>query len=149
MLDEVRFAIRFCGVSPLAAHCMVTTAPATILRLANAEGFIEESGFADLIAVRDTGQRTTDRLETLSMNDIELVIIGGRVQLAAEAVLERLPFAVKGGLEPLSIDGSIRWLRAPVKALLHQAEEVLGRGEVRLGSRKLLIPADVAAEYVS
>jgi hypothetical protein len=82
------------------------------------------------------------------MTDVELVIVGGRVQLAAEAMLERLPFAATHGLEPLSIDGSIRWLRAPVKALLQKTEEVLGRGEVRLGSRKLLIPAGVVAEYV-
>jgi hypothetical protein len=76
-------------------------------------------------------------------------MIGGRVQLAADAMLERLPFAATQGLEPLSIDGSIRWLRAPVKALLQKAEDVFGKGEVRLGSRKLLIPAGVVAEYVN
>jgi len=149
LLDEIRFAMRFCEISASAAYRMVTTSPASILRLANAEGSIKESGLADLIAVRDTGQHSADRLDTLSMNDVELVIIGGRVQLAAEAMLERLPFASKQGLEPLSIDGSIRWLRAPVKALLEKAEGVLGRGEVRLGRRKLFIPAGVAAEYVN
>jgi hypothetical protein len=85
---------------------MVTTSPAAILRLENAEGSIKESGLADLIAVRDTGQLSADRLDTLSMNDVELVMIGGRVQLASESMLERLPFAAKQGLEPLSIDGS-------------------------------------------
>jgi hypothetical protein len=149
LLDEIRFAMRFCGLSASTAHRMVTTAPAMILRLANAEGSIQESGFADLIAVRDTGQHSADRLDTLSMNDVELVMIGGHVQLAAEAMLERLPFAAKQGLEALSIDGFIRWLRAPVKALLQKTEGVLGRGEVRLGCRKLLIPADMAAEYVN
>jgi hypothetical protein len=49
----------------------------------------------------------------------------------------------------LSVDGAVRWLRAPVRALLQQAEKVLGRGAVRLGSRKLLIPAGVMAEYVN
>jgi hypothetical protein len=141
--------MRFCGISASAAYHMVTTAPACDPPVRNAEGSIKESGFADLIAVRDTGQPSADRLETLSMNDVELVMIGGRVQLASEAMLERLPFASKHGLEPLSIDGSIRWLRAPVKALLQKAEEVLGSGEVRLGSRKLFIPAVVAAEYVN
>jgi len=71
------------------------------------------------------------------------------VQLAAEAMLERLPSAVQRGLDPLSIDGSIRWLRAPEKALLQKTEEVLGSGEVRLGRRKLLIPAGMVAEYVN
>lgn len=148
LLDEIRFAMRHCGLSASTAHRMVTTTPATILRLANAEGSIKESGLADLIAIRDTGRHAADRLDTVSMTDVELVIVGGRVQLAAEAMLERLPFAATHGLEPLSIDGSIRWLRAPVKALLQKTEEVLGRGEVRLGSRKLLIPAGVVAEYV-
>jgi len=149
LLDEIRFAIRFCGISASAAHQMVTTAPASILRLANGEGSIGESCVADLIAIRDTGQDSADRLDALSMNDVELVMIGGRVQLAADAMLERLPFAATQGLEPLSIDGSIRWLRAPVKALLQKAEDVFGKGEVRLGSRKLLIPAGVVAEYVN
>ncbi len=149
LLDEIRFAMHFCGISALAAHHMVMTAPAAILRLANGEGSIRESGLADLLAVRDTGQHSADRLETLSMNDVELVMVGGRVRLAAEAMMERLPYAATHGLEPLSIDGSIRWLRAPVKALLQKAEAVLGIGEVRLGSRKLLIPAGVVAEYVN
>lgn len=149
LLDEIRIAMRFCGIAASTAHRMVTTAPATILRLANGQGSIKESGLADLVAIRDTGLHSADRLETLSMNDVELVMIGGRVQLAAESMLERLPFASAQGLEPLSIDGSIRWLRAPVKALLDKTEEILGRGEVRLGSKKLLIPAGAAAEYVN
>jgi cytosine/adenosine deaminase-related metal-dependent hydrolase len=149
LLDEIRFAMRRSGISALAAYRMVTTAPVAILRLGNSEGSIQESGLADLIAVRDTGQDPADRLESLSMNDIELVMIGGRVQLAADAMLKRLSLAAKYGLEPLSIDGSIRWLRAPVNALLQKAEDVLGKGEVRLGCRKLLIPAVEEAEYVN
>jgi hypothetical protein len=149
LLDEVRFAMRFLGISTSAAYHMVTTAAATILRLGDAQGSIEEFGLADLIAVRDTGQDPADRLDTLSMKDIELVMIGGCVHLAAEAMLERLPFAARNGLEPLSIDGTMRWLRAPVRALLQQTEEVLGRGAVRLGYRELLIPAGVVAEHVN
>jgi hypothetical protein len=149
LLDEVRFAMRFLGISSSAAYHMVTTAAASILRLSDAHGSINEFGLADLIAVRDTGQDPADRLDTLSLKDVELVLIGGRVHLAAEAMLERLPFAAMSGLEPLSIDGTIRWLRAPVRALLKQAEEVLGKGAVRLGGRELQIPAGVVAEYVN
>jgi hypothetical protein len=36
-----------------------------------------------------------------------------------------------------------------VKALLQKTEEVLGSGEVRLGHRKLFIPAGMVAEYVN
>lgn len=148
LLDEVRFAMRSLGISTSAAYQMVTTAAAAILRLADAQGSIQECGVADLIAVRDTGQDPADRLDTLSMKEVELVMIGGRVHLAAEAMLERLPFAARNGLEPLSIDGTIRWLRAPVKALLQQTEEILGRGAARLGCKELLIPAGVVTDHV-
>jgi cytosine/adenosine deaminase-related metal-dependent hydrolase len=147
LLDEVRFAMRCSGISSASAYRMVTTTPATILRLGDAQGTIEESGLADLIAIRDTGENPADRLQTLSMNDIEFVMIGGRVHLAAETILERLPFAAKQGLEPISIDGFTRWLRAPVQALLHGAEEVLGEGEVRLGSRRICIPSRLEAAH--
>lgn len=149
LLDEARFAMQFSGISASVAHRMVTTAPASILRLRNGEGTIRESGFADLVAVRNTGLDFADRLHALSLHDVELVIIGGRIQLAADALLERLPLAAKQGLEPLSIDGSIRWLRAPVAALFEKTERVLGRGEVRLGIRSLLVPASLVAAHVN
>jgi hypothetical protein len=149
LLDEVRSAMRWLDISPSTAYQMVTTAPAAILRLGDTQGSLKESGLADLIAVRDTGQGAADRLETLSMHDVELVMIGGIVQLVSEDILKRLPLSAKRGLEPLSIDGSIRWLRAPVKALLRDTEEVLGSGEVRLGGRKLLFPDRMVTEHVN
>jgi len=147
LLDEIRFAMSSLGISASVAYHMVTTVSATVLRLEDKEGSITTSGLADLIAFQDTGRDPAMRLKTLSANDVEFVMIGGRVQLASASILERLPSAVKQGLEPLSIDGSIRWLRAPVKALLQKTEEVLGREEVRLGSRRILIPAGVEAEH--
>jgi hypothetical protein len=140
LLDEIRFAIRFCNIPPEVAYRMVTTAPAAILRLEDAEGSIEVSGIGDLIAIRDTGHDAEDKLQTLSMIDVEFVMIAGRVQLASEAIFERLPLTEKHGLEPLWIDGTIRWLRAPVKELLQKTEEVLGKGEVRLGGKPVRIP---------
>ena len=147
LLDEVRFAIRCSGISSSSAYRMVTTAPAANLGLRDAQGSNRESGLGDLIAIRDTGQDIEDRLRTLSISDIEFVMIGGRVQLAADAILDRLPLATKQGLEPISIDGLIRWLRAPVQTLLHRAEDVLGRGKVRLGSRSICIPAGLEAAH--
>jgi hypothetical protein len=140
LLDEIRFAIRFCGIPPHVAYRMVTEAPAAVLRLKDAEGSIKISGSAHLIAVRDTGLDAADRLQALSMRDIEFVMIGDDVQLASEAILERLPSQAREGLEPLWIDGMIRWLRAPVKELLRKAEEVLGSGEVRLAGRPVRLP---------
>jgi hypothetical protein len=149
LLDEIRFAIRFCNIPPQVAYRMVTEAPAAILRTRGGEGFIRVSGIADLIAVRDTGDDASERLKTLSMVDIEFVMLGGQVQLASKGVLERLPSQVRQGLEPLSIDGTIRWLRAPVKELLRQTEEVLGLGQVRLGGKQITIPLWAEPEDVS
>jgi hypothetical protein len=121
---------------------MVTESPAAILRLKDAEGAIEASGRADLIAVRDTGQYPSGRLRNLSMNDVEFVMVGGSVQLASESILQRLPLQAREGLEPLWIEGIVRWLRAPVKELLRKAENVLSPGEVRLGGRRISLPPD-------
>jgi hypothetical protein len=135
LLDEIRFAIRRCDIHPDRAYAMVTEAPAAALRLREREGTIGEAGVGDLIAVRDTGCRPADTLESLSMHNVEFVMIGGCVQLASEAVWERLASEARDGLEPLWIDGIVRWLRAPVEELLSQAEAVLGVGQVRLGGR--------------
>jgi hypothetical protein len=140
LLDEIRFAIRCCGVPSEKAYRMVTEAPAAVLRLGDTAGPIKISGPGHLIAVRDTGHNAADRLQTLCMTDIEFVMIGDRVQLASESIVERLPAQTREGLEPLWIDGTIRWLRAPVKELLRKAEEVLGPGEVRLGGRPVRLP---------
>lgn len=141
LLDEIRFAIRACGIEPRTAYRMVTEAPATILRLEDGEGAIKVSGVGDLVAVRDTDQDAADRLRTLSMMDVEFVMIEGRVQLVSESILERLPLLAKQGLEPLWIDGIIRWLRTPVKELLRKTEEVLGACEIRLGGRQVRMPS--------
>ena len=141
LLDEIRFAIHFCDISPEAAYRMVTEVPTTILRLKAGKGSIKVTAPGDILAVRDTDHDAADRLRTLSMIDVEFVMIGGRVQLASEAILERLPLPEKQGLEPLWIDGTIRWLRAPVKELLRKTEQVLGKGEVRLGDKTILAGA--------
>ncbi|MGB6689830.1 MAG: methyltransferase domain-containing protein [Terracidiphilus sp.] len=147
LLDEIRFAIHFCGASPEAAYRMVTEAPASILRLSNGEGSIRALGRADLIAIRDTNCDASDRLRDLSAADVELVLIGGRVQLASDSMMDRLPAFTTEGLEPLSIDDTIRWLRAPIRRLLSKAEAVLGAGAVRLGGKPIHRPARAEAGY--
>ena len=137
LLDEIRFAIDYCGITSDRAYRMVTETSATILRLKDGEGVLNLSGAADLIAVRDTGGDAAERLHALSIPGIELVIVRGRVQLASETVWKLLPPQVKQGLEPLWIDGIVRWLRAPVNELLRKAEAVLGQNEVRLGRKSV------------
>ena len=147
LLDEIQFAIRSCGISALRAYDMVTRGPASIFHLEYGEGAIAESGVADLIAVRDMGTNAAGRMESLSMEDVEFVMIAGRVQLASPAVFERVPQSARKGLVPLSVNGVIRWLRAPVNDLLQAAEEVLGKGEVRLRNKRVQVPVFAEAEH--
>ena len=120
---------------------MATLEPAAILRLREGEGSIRVDGRADLIAVRHTGCDGSERLRGLSAADVEFVMIGGRVQLASETILQRLPSTVIRELEPLWVDGTVRWLRAPIKELLTRAEEVLGAGALRLGGKPIRLPS--------
>lgn len=136
-LDEIRFVIESCGIALDRLYRMVTETPAAILCLKDGEGTLDIHGSADLIAIRDTGEDAAERLPTLSMTDIELVMIRGEIQLASETVWKLLPPQLKHGLEALWIEGDVRWLRAPIKELLRKTEAVLGSSEVRLGGRSV------------
>jgi len=135
LLDEARFAIDRCNISPQLAYSMLTDRAKSILRLKNSEGSLSISGAADMIAIRDTHQDPAERMRTLSTADIEFVMINGRVQVVSEAMLNRLPPAMREGLQPLLFGGATRWLRAPIDELLASAEAVLGEGQVRLGGK--------------
>jgi cytosine/adenosine deaminase-related metal-dependent hydrolase len=137
LLDEIRFAMDFCHVSADRVYRMVTEYPAKLLRLKEKEGTIQVSGAADLIAVRSDGRTASDTLRSLSVEDVEFVMVRGQVRLASERIWKLLPTEIRAGLEPLWIDGIIRWLRAPVQKLLGEAEAVVGTGEVRLGGRSV------------
>jgi cytosine/adenosine deaminase-related metal-dependent hydrolase/ubiquinone/menaquinone biosynthesis C-methylase UbiE len=147
LLDEIRFAIGLCDVSPKSAYDMVTKEPAEIFRLRNAAGSIKVSGAADLIAIRGTDGDAADRLHSLSAKEVELVVVGGRVQLSSPSMLGRIPKSMSSGLEPLWVDGTVRWLRAPVGRLLRQAEEVLGTDAVRLGGKPIRSPRQEELSY--
>jgi cytosine/adenosine deaminase-related metal-dependent hydrolase/SAM-dependent methyltransferase len=136
LLDEVRFARETVGMPSEALYSLVTTSAAQVLRLKNGEGTLRIGAFADLIGVRDTGLSPADTLGAMSCHDIELVIIGGQVQLASSDVLARLPRSVTTGLRPLQIDGQVRWLRAPVNRLFSETQRHL-TGEIKLGERRV------------
>lgn len=140
LLDEIHLAIKSCHIAPQTAYRMVTIAAAAVLHLKNGEGTIREDGVADLIALYDTGKPPADRFRTLTLHDVEFVMVGGRVQLVSERLLERLPPSIRLGLKPLSIDGITRWLRAPVSSLLHHAQVACIDGQLSLGSRIVAEP---------
>lgn len=139
LLDEIRFATCACNLSSSDCYRMVTDSADSILRLGNSVGTMRVGCAGDAIAVRDTYRGPAETLASISYRDVEFVMIAGRVQLASNTVYKRLPQTETGGLEPLWVDGTLRWLRAPVKELLRNAEEVLGQGIVRLGGKPICI----------
>jgi len=135
LLDEVRFAL---GVTQLAAeriYKLVTRQAARLLRVQEGQGTLRAGGVADMIAVRDLGQRPADRLATLSHRDIELVLIGGRVQLASNEMLRRLPRSTRKGLQPLAVEDTVRWIRAPLDRLFRETAAHLPEGIILGGKR--------------
>jgi cytosine/adenosine deaminase-related metal-dependent hydrolase/ubiquinone/menaquinone biosynthesis C-methylase UbiE len=136
LLDELRFAHEFIGVPADDLYSYVMRGAVDLLRLKNGEGTLRVGAPADLIAVRDTGMNPADTLATLSHSGVELVLLGGCVQLASKEMIERLPPAATQGLQPLCVEGTVRWIRAPLRWLFAQTTPHLGK-EIRLGGKRV------------
>jgi cytosine/adenosine deaminase-related metal-dependent hydrolase/ubiquinone/menaquinone biosynthesis C-methylase UbiE len=136
LLDEVSFARNEIGLDSNAIYEMVTARSANVLRLRNGEGHLRTGSIADVVAVKNRGLTPAETIAQLTFDQVELVVLTGRVQLASSALYDRLPPALKTGLQPLIVDGHQRWLRAPVDNLLTEARKVLGR-DIRLGGKKV------------
>lgn len=142
LLDEIQ-ALRGQKIDPSLLYKLVTSNPAQVLGLREGEGGIAEAGRADLIAVRDRGLSPAATLAALSLEDVELVLVGGRAQVASPALYRRLPSRHRSGMSVLQIAGTKRWVRAPLPELFAAAEEVLGPGNVRIGNKEARhLPAD-------
>ena len=126
LLDEIRFARTQIGLHANSIYGMVTNQAADILRLRRGEGRLRSGSAADMLVVRDHGLSPAETLAQLTVDEVELVITGGRVQLAGPGLFERLPAALTSGLEPFEVDGVQRWVRAPIGRLIADAEEALG-----------------------
>jgi cytosine/adenosine deaminase-related metal-dependent hydrolase/ubiquinone/menaquinone biosynthesis C-methylase UbiE len=133
LLDEIRFTSKACGLSAAYLYGLVTKEPALVLRLRHGVGTLQPAGHADLIAVRERPGDPAEILGSLTWREVELVLLGGRVQLASEEIFSRLSASDREGLEPLNVAGVMRWLRVPVAEILREAEAVLGEGTVQLG----------------
>jgi cytosine/adenosine deaminase-related metal-dependent hydrolase/ubiquinone/menaquinone biosynthesis C-methylase UbiE len=136
LLDEIRWAHIEASVSAEELFRMVVTRPPTVFRFTDGRGAIRPGAPADLIAVRDSGKSPAETLVTISSSDIELVVIGSRVQLASEAILERLPGNLSSGLCPLEVDGQIRYVRGPLGSLCGITSQTLGCN-IPLGNKKV------------
>jgi cytosine/adenosine deaminase-related metal-dependent hydrolase/ubiquinone/menaquinone biosynthesis C-methylase UbiE len=136
LLDEIKFAHTRTGIEANAIYAMVTNRPAEVLRLRGGEGEITPGSVADMVVVRDTGLSPAETLAQLTSDQIELVILGGRIQLAGPSLIERLPSVLRQGLQCFEVDGQPRWVRAPIDKLLAEAEEVLG-SDLRVGGKRV------------
>jgi len=136
LLDEISFARNEIGLSANSLYEMVASKSANVLRLRNGEGHLKPGSIADLIAVQSKGLTPAETVAQLTFDQVELVILSGRVQLASAGICHRLPESLKAGLQPLIIDGHQRWLRAPIDNLIAEARKTVGR-DIRLGGKKV------------
>src|ERR1700722_14172781 len=136
LLDEISFARNEIGLDAESLFDMVTARSASVLRLRNGEGRLRPGAVADLIAVRDKGLTPAETVAQLTVDQVELVILGGRVQLASDSLFASLPNSLQAGLQPLFVAGIRRWLRAPIDSLLAQTRKTLGR-DLRVGGKKV------------
>ncbi len=136
LLDEIKVAADVLQLDEAALYEMCTARPSSILRLSNAEGSLRVGGYADLLVVRDIGRSPAAQLRELKTEDIELILIGGRVHLASESRMRQLPEELTAGLLPLRVDGLLRWVRAPLVEMFAEAKAVLGRS-LFLGKKRV------------
>ena len=136
LLDEIRFANETVGVAAEDLYALVTTRAAQVLRLKDGEGTLRIGALADFVGVRDTGLSPAHTLAATSYRNVELVVIGGCVQLASTDVVARLPRLVTTGLRPLEIEGQVRWIRAPLDRLFAETQRHLP-GEIHLGGKRV------------
>jgi cytosine/adenosine deaminase-related metal-dependent hydrolase/ubiquinone/menaquinone biosynthesis C-methylase UbiE len=137
LLDEIKFAHTQIGLDANSLYGMVTNRAAEVLCLRQGEGHLRAGSVADILVVRDAGLSPALTLTQLTIEQIELVIVAGRIQLASPSLFERLPSALAEGLQPLEVDGHQRWVRAPVDKLLAEAEGALG-SDLRVGGKRVL-----------
>jgi cytosine/adenosine deaminase-related metal-dependent hydrolase len=124
LLDEIR-AARALGVSADRIYAMVTTTAADTLRLSDGEGQCDTGGIADVIAVRDKHLSPAETLCSLTSEDIELVITGGRVRMISAELAQRWPTPLPD-LQEICVGGVRRLVAAPVSSLIEAAQRKLG-----------------------
>jgi cytosine/adenosine deaminase-related metal-dependent hydrolase/ubiquinone/menaquinone biosynthesis C-methylase UbiE len=137
LLDEVRYLYAETGVDPNTIYNMVTSSAAEMFHLNDGQGRIAESGVADLIAVRDRYDSPARALSELAFDNVELVLLAGRVQMASSHLYTRLPHDLRSGMELIEVAGHQRWIRSPLQALFEAAESVLGQNKLLLAGREV------------
>jgi cytosine/adenosine deaminase-related metal-dependent hydrolase/ubiquinone/menaquinone biosynthesis C-methylase UbiE len=137
LLDEIHYVRSEVGLDVSTIYKMVTSNAAEMLRLEYGTGRITEAGVANVIAVRAGNKTPASTLSELNFDEIELVVRSGQLAMASPSVYERLPQDYRKNMQFLEVAGSSRWLRAPLQALVAEAENILGQGNLLIGGRQV------------
>jgi cytosine/adenosine deaminase-related metal-dependent hydrolase/ubiquinone/menaquinone biosynthesis C-methylase UbiE len=143
LLDEIHYARSEVGLNVNTIYKMVTSNAAEMLRLEYGAGQITKSGVANVIAVPAADKTPASTLSELNINEIELVVRSGQVAMASPAVYERLPHDCRTNMQLLEVAGNSRWVRAPLRALVEEAENILGQGNLLVGGRQVRYPSAI------
>ena len=127
LLDEIRLAHHEIGIPAPIVYELVTSRPARLLRLGSGEGTLQPGNQADLIVTRDRDFTPAHALVQLTWRDIEFVMQRGRIVLVSAELADRIPDELTRGMEPVSIDGHKRFVRAPIAELWTETFTALGR----------------------
>ncbi len=128
MADELSTASQH-GVTPEELYRMVTSTPASILRLRDGRGWIRHGGAADLVAVEDHGQTPAEALLELRP---KMVMTAGRIRLLSGS----LPRAVAGPLNHIHVEGrGDYYVDVDVRHLDAEARHALGSDYTLAGRR--------------
>ncbi|HWR14679.1 MAG TPA: methyltransferase domain-containing protein [Terriglobales bacterium] len=126
LLDELNFAHQRMGFSAPELFRNVTLFSSDVLKLSDGEGSLLEGAIADLVAIRNRGLSPAESLIRSSFREVELVLLGGRIQLLSTTLHDRMPRELTSKLEAVEIEGTVRWVRAPMQRLLDEAHKILG-----------------------
>jgi cytosine/adenosine deaminase-related metal-dependent hydrolase len=125
LLDQIRIAHKL-GCPAERIFDLVTTHATNGLNLQKGEGRLNIGAIADLIAIPDSGLSPAATLVRATTDQIELVLLGGVPHLLSNHMAWRFPGAIDATMDAIVVDGSRRFIRAPVARLLQAATKQLG-----------------------
>jgi cytosine/adenosine deaminase-related metal-dependent hydrolase len=135
LLDQIHTAHEL-GIPAEQIFGLVTTRAVDVLRLENGEGILRGGSIADVIAVPDIGLSPATTLVQAITERIELVLSAGMPLLLSKQMASRFPSAFQMELDGIVVDGSERYIRAPVTHLLLEAKKRLGE-VIRLAGKDI------------
>jgi hypothetical protein len=89
-----------------------------------------------LAVVRWLDKTPAETLIKTHLEAIEMVMVSGRPHLASAQMTRRCPQELLEGFEEIEVEGTSRFVRAPVGWLLKESRELLG-SDVRLAGRRV------------